>query len=98
MHHPRVGPGCRRCRLCGFAIEHLRADSGFCGDACRAEASRLRRILTGETVNGYETLADRFEAFRAEQKRCWRDFTTAAREEALVEPVKEAFDAVEVPA
>jgi hypothetical protein len=36
-----------------------RRDSRFCSPPCRAEASRISRLLSGRTVDGYRTLADR---------------------------------------
>jgi hypothetical protein len=87
----------RCCRLCGGSLAHHRADARFCSDPCRREGRRLARILAGETVDGYPSLAHRFAAFRSRAKRSWTDFTTAAREEALIEHFKREFDAVELP-
>jgi hypothetical protein len=47
------------CGICAASLDGRRADARFCSGACRAEASRLRRILSGEGADGYATLADR---------------------------------------
>jgi hypothetical protein len=51
-------PRVRRCALCGTDIRALRSDARFCGRAHRTDASRIRRLLAGETVGPYETLHD----------------------------------------
>lgn len=38
----------RSCVICGESLSGRRADARHCGGPCRAEASRLRRILAGE--------------------------------------------------
>jgi len=49
----------RCCVVCGESLQGRRAHAVVCGPACRREASRIRRLLSGETVDGY---------------RCWRDY------------------------
>jgi hypothetical protein len=46
------------CALCGASLARLRADARYCCAAHRAEASRLRRLWAGESVDCYATLAD----------------------------------------
>lgn len=46
-------------------MEGRRRQAKACGGACRAEASRLRRLLAGEQpVDGCYSLADRLEHLR----------------------------------
>jgi hypothetical protein len=50
----------RRCVVCGARMEGRRRQARTCGGACRAEASRLRRLLAGEQpVDGCYSVADR---------------------------------------
>jgi hypothetical protein len=50
----------RRCCVCGGSLEGRRRQARTCGGACRAEASRLRRLLAGEQpVDGCYSVADR---------------------------------------
>lgn len=52
------GKGHRRvCAMCGTGLDNRRSDARHCGPACRTEASRLRRLLRGERVEGYVGLA-----------------------------------------
>jgi hypothetical protein len=61
---PRTGRmGLRRCLICGAALEDMRADALYCSTAHRVEAWRLRRLLAGEHVGPYRTVADRMAAF-----------------------------------
>jgi hypothetical protein len=53
-----------RCVVCGLSLAEMRAHARYCGPPCRAEASRLRRILSCEGANGYRTLGERLEASR----------------------------------
>jgi hypothetical protein len=56
----------RRCVVCGAPMEGRRRQARTCGGACRAEASRLRRLLAGEQpVDGCYSLADRLKHPRA---------------------------------
>lgn len=50
------------CALCGTDISDLRADAVFCSPAHRAEASRLKRLLCGQEVDGYRSVAERLNA------------------------------------
>lgn len=47
------------CPLCGAPLEGRRRQARYCGGACRAEASRLRRLLDGEPVDGFTSIGDR---------------------------------------
>jgi hypothetical protein len=55
----------RSCVLCGASLEQRRADARHCGGACRAEASRLRRILDGVGAPPYYSIHHRLGARRA---------------------------------
>jgi hypothetical protein len=46
----------RRCPICGVSISGLRSDAVYCSPACRAEASRRRRLGEGRVVDGYRHL------------------------------------------
>jgi hypothetical protein len=46
----------RTCPVCGAALSRLRKDALYCGSACRAEASRRRRLGEGRVVDGYRDL------------------------------------------
>jgi hypothetical protein len=54
----------RSCVICGEPLEGRRADARHCSGACRAEASRIQRILSGSMPNPYPSLADRLEVAR----------------------------------
>lgn len=49
----------RHCPVCGTTLDARRRHARYCGGACRAEASRLRRLLVGQEVDGFASLADR---------------------------------------
>jgi hypothetical protein len=53
------------CSLCGTSMDEHRSDARFCSDPCRIEASRLRRLLAGETVGPYSSVAQRLRAARS---------------------------------
>jgi hypothetical protein len=53
------------CALCGAGMVGRRSDARYCGDPCRIEASRLRRLLAGERVGPYRSVADRLRAARS---------------------------------
>ena len=61
----------RRCPICGSNLSGRRADARYRGGRCRAEASRLSRLFTGEQVDGYESPEE------------WREGARAARGDAL---------------
>jgi hypothetical protein len=48
----------RTCPVCGADLSGHRADAEVCGDRCRIESSRLRRLLSGETVGPYRCVED----------------------------------------
>jgi len=52
----------KKCPVCDEALIGRRSDARFHSDSCKAEASRLVRILQGEPVQGYSSLADRLAA------------------------------------
>lgn len=52
----------RRCGICGASLAGRRADARSCSAACRAEASRLRRLLAGNPVDGYGSVFERSAA------------------------------------
>jgi hypothetical protein len=54
----------RVCVVCGNSLEGRRIDARHCGGPCRAEASRLRAILSGRGSGPYRSLAERLEARR----------------------------------
>jgi hypothetical protein len=52
----------RSCVVCGEPLEGRRCDARHCGGPCRAEASRLRRILNGGP-NTYLSVRERMAVF-----------------------------------
>jgi hypothetical protein len=48
----------RLCPICGADLAGLRSDAEVCGDRCRRERSRVRRLLAGEGDGPYATLED----------------------------------------
>ena len=68
---PELDLAVRGCAICGRALDGRRADARYCGPACRREASRLRRLLAGEPVDGYRNLADYLNARQRRAKRGW---------------------------
>jgi hypothetical protein len=65
----RRDPRARQCCVCGASLRNHREDAVYCGGPCRAEASRLRAILSLSSTAAYASLAERNEA---RQKRTWR--------------------------
>ena len=49
----------RACPVCGEGMDGRRSHARYCSGACRAEASRLRRLLAGEAVDGFTSVRDR---------------------------------------
>lgn len=47
----------RTCPICGTSLEGRRKHARFCSAPCRAEGSRLRRLLSGREVDGYGSVA-----------------------------------------
>jgi hypothetical protein len=64
-------PTARACTVCGETLEGLRADARHCGAPCRREASRLRRLLAGDPVDGYRSIADYLNGRQRRAKRVW---------------------------
>jgi hypothetical protein len=64
-------PATRVCAICGEALDGRRADARHCGAACRREASRLRRLLAGDPVEGYRSVADYLNGRQRRAKRVW---------------------------
>lgn len=54
----------RVCGVCGASLAGRRAHARYCRGACRAEASRLRRILAGQEADGWASLPARQAAAR----------------------------------
>jgi hypothetical protein len=48
----------RACVVCGADITDRRSEATTCGDACRRELNRTRRLLRGEADSDYQNLAD----------------------------------------
>jgi hypothetical protein len=55
----------RACVVCGASLEGKRGHARHCSTACRTEASRLARILAGQSPGGYATLS----AWQSRQRR-----------------------------
>ena len=53
------------CPICGALLSGLRSDAVYCSSACRAEASRRRRLVDGRVVEGYRDI----ESYIARQRR-----------------------------
>lgn len=51
----------RVCPVCGAGLDGRRRQARYCGGACRAEASRLRRLLDGRPVDGFASVGDRLD-------------------------------------
>jgi len=49
----------RRCPICERSLAGRRSDAVTCSGTCRAELSRLRRILSGSGADGYAALVPR---------------------------------------
>lgn len=46
----------KRCRFCARPMRWKRAHAIYCGNTCRSDASRLRRLLDGAEVDGYTSV------------------------------------------
>ena len=71
IEHKPLG---RVCALCGGDLSGRRRDAVFCSRICRAEASRIRRLLSGLEVDGYKSLAERLNVWGAKTRsgaRAW---------------------------
>ena len=53
----------RICVVCGASLAGMRSDARYCGPPCRAEASRLKRILDGRE-SAYQSVHERIKAWR----------------------------------
>jgi hypothetical protein len=49
------------CSYCGDPLGRKRTDARFCSASHRSEASRQRRLLSGEIVDGCDSLAEYLE-------------------------------------
>lgn len=70
----------RVCVVCGASLEGQRSDARHCGGPCRAEASRLRRILDGN-AGPYASIRQRMFAFSRSHP-----LRTESRREQTCEP------------
>jgi len=61
------------CPVCGDDLSDHRIDALTCSGACRAERSRLRRLLAGESVDGWDSVEDRLRSRRKRTERRSRD-------------------------
>jgi len=59
----------RSCVVCGTSLEGRRSDALHCDPPCRAEASLLRRILSGSDGVPYRSVEERLEARRMPVRR-----------------------------
>lgn len=57
----------RHCPICGTDMAGQRPDAAVCSAPCRAELSRVNRLLSGSPVDGHESLAAYFRAQRGAQ-------------------------------
>lgn len=48
----------RRCPVCGRSLAEKRSQARSCGGSCRAELSRLERLIQGRPADGMESIAD----------------------------------------
>jgi hypothetical protein len=51
------------CGFCGGSLVGRRSDARYCSAPCRAEAWRLRRLLSGQPAGPYLSLADRLAVY-----------------------------------
>ena len=58
--------------MCGADLSGYRKDARFCSGSCSAEGSRLRRLLEGQEVDGYQSLAERLGRARKSTERLLR--------------------------
>lgn len=57
------------CLVCGDDLSGRRRDALTCSGACRAERSRLRRLLAGGTVDGWDSVDARLRSRRKRTER-----------------------------
>jgi hypothetical protein len=70
----------RVCVICDASLADLRADARHCSGACRAEASRLKGILSGNQPDGYRSIRDRLAAPRKRTRRDPADLSSVQDE------------------
>ncbi len=68
----------RVCVICGASLIGHRPHARHCSGACRAEASRIRGILSGETALPYRSLKERLEKAHEGRVRFWEGHTPMA--------------------
>lgn len=59
------------CAICGGSLAGLRSDARCCSSRCRADASRLNRLLRGETADGYRSVNHWIAARRRRTQGPW---------------------------
>jgi hypothetical protein len=59
----------RCCVICGASLRGRRSDARHCGAPCRAEASRLRRLLDGKPDGPYRFVHQRLDAMGRRKSR-----------------------------
>ena len=59
--------------VCGADLSYHRCDALTCSGACRAERSRLRRLLAGGAVDGWDSVEARLRSRRKRTERRSRD-------------------------
>jgi hypothetical protein len=59
----------RACIVCGASLAGRRRQARCCSGACRAEAARLRGILSGSGSGAYRSVAGRLAARRKRTSR-----------------------------
>ena len=65
------------CLVCGDDLSGRRCDALTCSGACRAERSRLRRLLAGERVDGWDSVEARLRSRRKRTERRSRSLSDA---------------------
>lgn len=68
----------RRCPVCGASLEGRHTAARYCRPRCKIEASRVRRLLAGETVGPYESL----DAYTRRRRNRRTNFSHGVEEEA----------------
>lgn len=62
-----VAPG--RCVVCGASLIGRRKDARHCSPPCRADAARLKAILSSSSIKPYLSVADWIEAAQRRSQR-----------------------------
>lgn len=68
----------RACPVCGADLSGHRADAEVCGDRCRRERNRLRRLLAGQGDGPYPTLDSYLNRRRSRASRARQSLTGSA--------------------